>query len=539
MNEPESAAPAARAPGEAAPPTPPWRTARSAGVLLHPSCLPGTFPIGDLGPAAHAFLDWLAEAGMSRWQVLPLGPTGYGDSPYGCLSAFAGNPLLISPDQLVKDELLSGEGMGQVERLAQAATDFGAARALKDRLHREAWNRFRARASDELTLQWKSFRDGDWATAFGDSTTCPAGFEVSWLDDWCLFAAIRAGFAGREWTSWDADLRGREPGALARARRDLADEIEFRRFEQFLFHRQWFALRAAAAARGVALVGDLPIYVAPDSADVWAHPELFDLDPEGRPRAVAGVPPDYFSATGQLWGNPLYRWSALAATGYSWWVARLRHQLALTDLVRLDHFRGFVACWAVPAGSATAAAGSWSPGPGRDLFDAFAAALGRLPLIAEDLGEIDAPVHELRRVLGLPGTRVLQFGFDEPDSLHAPHRHTPDCVVYTGTHDNDTCRGWFEAAGQESRRRALAYLGAKEADLPWAMVRAALTSVAGIAIVPLQDLLGLGSEARMNVPGREHGNWTWRSPADALPQELARRIRALAEAAARVPRASD
>jgi len=368
LSDPDSAAPAARAPAAALPPAPePWRTPRSAGALLHPTSLPGPYPIGDLGPAAHAFLDWLAEAGLSRWQVLPLGPTGYGDSPYSCLSAFAGNPLLISPELLVQDELLSVEGMGQVERPARGATDFGPARALKDRLHREAWDRFRARTSAELALQWRSFQDGDWAAAFGASHPFPGRFEVSWLDDWAAFAAIRSRCAGREWTSWDAGLRDREPGALARARRELAAEIEFRRFEQFLFFRQWFALRAAAAARGVALIGDLPIYVAPDSADVWAHPELFDLDAAGRPREVAGVPPDYFSATGQLWGNPLYRWSELAADGYAWWVARLRHQLALADLVRLDHFRGFVAYWAVPAGDETAAGGAWRPGPGRQL----------------------------------------------------------------------------------------------------------------------------------------------------------------------------
>jgi 4-alpha-glucanotransferase len=339
----------------------------------------------------------------------------------------------------------------------------------------------------------------------------------------------------KPWLEWDRELRDREPAMLARARRELGDEIEFHAFEQFLFAWQWDELRAAAATRGVRLIGDLPIYPALDSADVWAHRELFRLGRSGRPKRVAGVPPDYFSETGQLWGNPLYDWKRLGAQGFSWWVERMGRQLELFDSVRLDHFRGFVGYWSVPARAATAVAGRWERGPGRALFDALAHALGPLPLIAEDLGEIDEPVHALRRELGLPGMRVLQFGFADADSLHAPHRHSPDTVVYTGTHDNDTSRGWLAAAPDAARHRALLYLGGDEAGFAWAMVRAALTSPAELAVVPLQDFLALGSAARLNTPGRETGNWTWRVRAEQIPAGLAERIRDLAGAAARRP----
>jgi 4-alpha-glucanotransferase len=496
------------------------RSRRGAGVLLHPTSLPGGHPIGDLGPAAHGFLGWLAENGLRHWQVLPLGPTGFGDSPYTALSAFAGNPLLISPEGLVDDGLLPASDAGAASDAAEAV-DFAAARALKERLHRSAWEGFARKAAPELVRSWEAFREG------------PARL---WLEDWALFAAIKASRDGGAWTGWEEGLRRRRRKDLDRARRELDAEIELRRFEQFLFQRQWSKLRDRAAELRIELIGDVPIYVALDSADVWARRRIFAVDRDGRPRAVAGVPPDYFSATGQRWGHPLYRWRELERRGFDWWVARVARQLELTPRIRLDHFRGFVAYWRIPGDEPTAENGRWVPGPGRSLFAALAERFGEpLPLIAEDLGDVDEPVHALRRALRLPGMRVLQFAFADEDSLHAPHRHTPDCVVYTGTHDNDTCRGWIAAAPDDARRRALVYLGADEAGFTAAMVRAALTSVADLAILPIQDLLDLGGEARMNVPGREAGNWSFRLRPEQVSGAAPGGLRELLAAAARTP----
>ncbi|HSM13395.1 MAG TPA: 4-alpha-glucanotransferase [Thermoanaerobaculia bacterium] len=511
-------------PGPAPAGSPPSR--RVAGVLLHPTSLPGAFPVGDLGPAAHALLDWLVQSGLALWQVLPLGPTGYGDSPYTALSAFAGNPLLISPEALAADGLVAPGELEAAKAASPARADLAAARDSKRRLHRLALERFLASPPAELREAWQAFREDPG--------------NRSWLDDWSLFAAIKERLGGLPWQAWEEGLRRRRRADLARARRELAGAVELHAVEQVLFDRQWRALREAADRVGIELVGDVPIYLAADSADVWAHRGLFAVDRDGRPTAVAGVPPDYFSATGQLWGNPLYRWSALRRHGFDWWVERLRHELRRTARVRLDHFRGFVAYWRIPAGARTAEGGRWVPGPGAALFDALRAALGGLPLIAEDLGDVDEPVHALRRDLGLPGMRVLQFGFQDEDSLHAPHRHAPDTVVYTGTHDNDTCRGWFDVADEAVRRRALTYLGASSETLPEAMVRAAFTSVAETAVVPLQDLLGLGSEARMNTPGRDAGNWTWRVDPAAVPPELPARLRELGRVSSReAPRATE
>jgi 4-alpha-glucanotransferase len=522
---------------------------RRAGLLVHPTSLPGPFPIGDLGPAAHELLDWIVACGLSSWQVLPLGPTGYGDSPYYAHSSFAGNPLLVSPEALVADGLVTREEIAELRPEETKQTDFSKARSFKQRLHRRVWDRIAASQADDLgvrergslagsesslasaaspglSLQWKSF--------VSDSVV------RSWLEDWTLYAALKEKHGGSSWLDWEPELRDRKRAALERARRELAGEIAFHGFEQFLFFRQWTALRAAAEARGVELVGDLPIYPALDSADVWAHRALFRLGRDGQPTHVAGVPPDYFSATGQLWGNPLYRWERLAERGFGWWIERVRWHLRLFHRLRLDHFRGFVAYWEVPAKAKTAAPGRWRAGPGRALFGALGRALAakrRLPLLAEDLGEIDAPVHRLRRQLGFPGMRVLQFGFAADDRLHAPHCHPEDAVVYTGTHDNDTCRGWLAAAPEEVRRRALAYLGGSESDFAWSMVRAAITSPAELAVAPLQDLLGLGSEARMNTPARESGNWTWRVRRDQVPTDLPERLRELVLAASRSPAA--
>ncbi len=500
------------------------RRARAAGLLLHPTSLPGQFPIGDLGPAAIAMLDWMVEAGFTVWQVLPLGPTGLGDSPYNSLSAFAGNPLLISPEALVADGLLPPEALAPWEGLPTASVDYAAAVACKEQLLRLAWERFAAGGFPELAAELDRFADTERRAA--------------WLDDWALYISLKREHAGASWLDWEPALRGRDPQALRRKSAALADEIRFAEFCQFLFFRQWSAVRRAAESRGIRILGDVPIYVAPDSADTWANSALFDLAADGRLRAVAGVPPDYFSADGQRWGNPLYRWDVLQAQGFSWWIARLRAQLEIAHVLRLDHFRGFVAYWRIPERASTARRGKWVKGPGEAFFQAVREALGGLPLLAEDLGEINARVHSLRKRLDLPGMRVLQFGFGAIDSDHSPHRHQPRSAVYTGTHDNDTTRGWFAHVGDDERRRILTYLGATPATITAAMIRAAYGSVAELAILPLQDVLDLGSESRMNTPGKEGGNWAWRVRHEDVPDGAAGRMRELAEATARLPGSS-
>ncbi|HSM50793.1 MAG TPA: 4-alpha-glucanotransferase, partial [Thermoanaerobaculia bacterium] len=493
---------------------------RGAGLLLHPTSLPSRFGAGDLGPEAASFLDWAARAGQSVWQVLPLGPTGMGNSPYGCLSAFAGNPLLVSPE-LCRDEGLLGEDdLARAESPGGDRVDFAAAAGSRERQLRHAFTAFRESPSESLSRAFAEFRE--------------APEQATWLRDWALFAALKAGHGGRAWTDWDPELRDRRPGALAAAERRLGEELEYHRFVQFLFFRQWSALRDRTRAAGVELLGDLPIYVAADSADVWAHRELFELDGASQPLRVAGVPPDYFSATGQLWGNPLYRWDRLRESGYAWWIERLRANLRLTDRVRLDHFRGFAGFWAVPAGEATAEGGTWVEGPGAELFEAIAAALGGLPLVAEDLGVITPDVTALRDRFGLPGMKVLQFGFD-PGSDHAPHRLVPHSVVYTGTHDNDTTRGWFESLDEGARRRVLLYTGGTPETISWDLLRTAYTAVAELAIAPVQDLLGLDGSARMNRPGSDAGNWGWRLAPGSLGGDLAERLAELVAVAGRLP----
>jgi len=494
---------------------------RTSGILLHVTSLPGRFGCGDLGPGAERFLDQLAAAGQGLWQVLPLGPTSMGDSPYGALSTFAGNPLLVSPERLAEDGLLdAGTLDAALPAPGGARIDFAAARATRAELLRRAFERLEAGA----------------APAFGEQLAAWAAApeQAPWLEDWALFAALRTRFERAPWTDWPDDLRRRRPEALAAARHELAVHLRFHRFVQYAFHRQWARLRGAAEARGIRLFGDLPIYLAGDAADVWTRPDLFELDEHGLPSRLAGVPPDYFAADGQLWGNPLYRWERARAEGYAWWIARLRAQLTWFHLVRLDHFRGFAAYWEVPAGSATARDGRWVDGPGRALFDALRAALGGLPLVAEDLGEITDDVVALRRALGLPGMRVLQFGFADGKSDHRPHRLEPGIVVYTGTHDNDTTAGWFAAAPEAERRRALDYLGCTENEVPWALVREAWTSVAEVAVAPVQDLLALGTEARMNRPGVAGGNWSWRLAEGAFDGDAIARLRRLTEVTERL-----
>jgi len=485
--------------------------ARASGLLLHPTSLPGPFGIGDLGPAAVAFVEALARARQSWWQVLPLGPTGYGDSPYQCFSAFAGNPLLVSPERLVEDGLLSPSDL-PVAPLPEGRVAFEQVIPEKARLLRRAFERFQAGAAPALREELEAF----------------AAAEGGWLDDFALFMALKEAHGGAPWTGWDPALAGRKPAALQAARARLAAEVDLHRFAQLLFFRQWRALKARARERGVGTVGDAPIFVAHDSADVWAAPHLFRLRPDGRPAVVAGVPPDYFSATGQLWGNPLYDWEASAATGHAWWIARLRAAHRLFDLVRLDHFVGFERYWEVPGGAPTAAGGAWRPGPGAGLFDAALAALGRLAIVAEDLGAVTPAVEALRLRYGLPGMRVLQFAFaGAVEQRFLPHRYERDSVVYTGTHDNDTSRGWFAGATAAERARLERYLGRPcgEEEASWQLLRLAWGSVAGLAVAPVQDLLSLGREARMNVPGAPTGNWRWRlrpgEPGEALLERLA------------------
>ena len=492
---------------------------RAAGVLLHPTCLPGPFGIGDLGPSADRFADWLSEAGQTYWQILPLSPVAGSGSPYRSYSAFAGSPLLISPEGLVDQKLLSSETLEELPR-QPGSVDFSAATLLKTSLLRQAAECRQSEWTPELRERFEAFRDDEQVR--------------NWLDDWAVFASLKRQFKDLPWFDWPASIRRRDPDALAAARKDLAPEIEFNIFVQFLFFDQWERLRDAARRRGISFMGDLAIYVAPDSADVWSNQRLFDLDDEGRPRAVAGVPPDYFSRTGQLWGNPLYRWDQLAADDFDWWLRRLAWSLRFVDRIRLDHFRGFAAFWEVPADETTAVGGRWRRGPGLPFFERVRNFFGELPLIAEDLGVVTEDVRALREEVGLPGTRVLQFGLSNLANEHTPHRLSRDTVVYTGTHDNDTARGWFESLEPESRNRALAYVGGSPEDFSWNLTRVAFTSIADTAIVPLQDLLNLDSTARLNVPGEGSRQWSWRL--SSLPDEtIGARLRALTEASERLP----
>jgi 4-alpha-glucanotransferase len=495
-----------------------------AGILLHPTSLPGRHGLGDAGGEAIRFLDWAAAAGFSVWQVLPLGPTGVGNSPYSALSGFAGNPLFIAPESLVAMGLLPASALEVVPGFAEDAADFDEARAWRELLLRRAWDAARSGATREA----RGAREeaAAWAAA-------PE--QAAWLPDWTLYAAIKARHGGHAWMGWDPALAQREPAALAEASRALAAARGVHAFEQWLFARLWGALREAARARSVAILGDVPIYPAMDSAEVWARRDLFQFGADGFPESVAGVPPDYFSETGQLWGNPLYRWDRHEAEGFAWWIERVRASLERCDLLRLDHFRGFAGYWAVPSKARSAVEGRWLPGPGMRFFDALRNALGSLPLVAEDLGDVDDGVRTLLRDTGLPGMRVLQFGLLDPTSTHHPKHHVPNCVAYTGTHDNDTTRGWFEALDPEERRRVVAEVGGDGSDISWAMIRCAMASPARLAVVPMQDVLGLGSEARMNTPAEPEGNWGWRMTAGAATDALARSLRAELAERARSP----
>ena len=470
---------------------------RSSGLLLHVTSLPSPYGVGDLGGGAARFVDALAAAGQRVWQVLPLVPPGEGDSPYASPSTFALNPLLASPDGLVADGLLTPADLDGAPAFPSGRVDFDAVRPFKERLLAAAFDRFRG---------------GAGGAALRSAFEAFAEREAEWLDDYALFVALKAAHGGAPWSEWPAPLAARDADALAEARREHAAAVDRERFDQFVVQRQWAALRERCRDRGVAILGDLPIYVALDSADVWADRALFDLDAAGRPRAVAGVPPDYFSATGQLWGNPLYRWDRMAEHGYAWWRRRLRRTLALVDRVRLDHFRAFEAYWSVPADEDTAQRGRWVEGPGSGLLEALEAEFGRpLPIVAEDLGLITDGVRALIAAHDLPGMLVLQFAFGgDAANTYLPHNHRPGQVVYTGTHDNDTTAGWWTAAPPEVRAHVERYLGPSTEGAARRLVRAAWASVADLAVAPVQDLLGLGSEARMNTPGDASGNWAWR-----------------------------
>jgi 4-alpha-glucanotransferase len=477
------------------------RLQRSAGVLLHPTSLPNLDGIGDVGPQAYRWVDWLAATGCTLWQVLPLGPTGYGDSPYQCFSAFAGNPFLVSPELLLQDGLLTADDLDDRPEFPADRVDFGPVIHWKVQLLDRAYERYLSDPAP-LRVQFESFQ----------------AEEFYWLGDFALFMSIKESQGGVAWEHWPQALRRRDPQALEEARHSEA--VQRHAFRQFLFFKQWTALREYAHARGLRIVGDIPIFVAFDSADAWSHPELFYLDEERKPTIVAGVPPDYFSPTGQLWGNPLYRWEAHAQSSYAWWIDRMRATLKQVDIIRLDHFRGFAGYWAVPYGNVTAEIGEWQPGPGRQFLVALQQALGDLPIIAEDLGLITPDVFELRDSFDLPGMRIFQFGFGTPQDPFLPHNYVRNCVAYTGTHDNDTVLGWYKGAPKAEQELARQYLNATARNLPWAMIRSLWASVANTVVTPMQDLLSLGTEARMNFPGKLGGNWGWRVLEDQLTDEL-------------------
>jgi len=497
---------------------------RASGILLHPTSLPGQFGIGDLGKEAYRFVDFLASTGQRLWQILPLGPTGYGDSPYQCLSVFAGNPLLISLEGLIKDKFLEPADLENSPSFPKDRVDYGSVIKFKMPLLKKSFETFQRKAAPSEREQFEVF--------------CQQ--NTSWLETYSFFMALKEAHGLAAWNTWEEGIRRRQPKSLERWSKKLDYEICCHQYQQYQFSKQWSELKKYCNERGIRLIGDMPIFIALDSVEVWSHPEMFYLDTSGKPTVVAGVPPDYFSKTGQLWGNPLYRWDVMAKDGYAWWIERFRATHALVDIIRLDHFRGFEKYWGVPGTDITAMNGRWVPGPGIKLFKAVQKALGTLPIIAEDLGIITPEVDALRDQLGFPGMRVLQFAFDSDPKAddYKPHNYPRNCVVYTGTHDNNTTIGWFKGnaiedttQSREEKKRekqfALKYLGTDGHELNWDFIRLALMSVAHTAIIPMQDVLGLGSEARMNFPGTTEGNWCWRFVPDMLTEEIKDRLKEL------------
>lgn len=484
---------------------------RSSGILFHPTSLPGKYGIGTLGKEAYAFIDFLKKSRQKLWQIFPLGPTGYGDSPYQSFSSFAGNPYLIDFDLLIEAHLLSEEDLRDVFfGDNEEYIDYGAVYNQKYPLLRKAYENFKSSDNHEMRENLEHFKREN----------------ASWLNDYSLYISLKNHFNGLPWNEWAHDIKNREHGAMEHYKNELADDIEYHNFIQFLFFKQWGDVKRYANENGIKIIGDIPIFVAADSSDAWANPEIFLFDEERKPVKVAGVPPDYFSATGQLWGNPLYNWQKLKETNYSWWVERVRANLSTCDIIRIDHFRGFEAYWAVPYGDDTAINGQWEQGPGIDLFNAIKSQLGELPIIAEDLGLMTQGVIDLREATGFPGMKILGFAFDSgEENDYLPHTYTKNCVVYTGTHDNDTLIGWFQKAKEEDRQFARDYLNSRSDDeIHWNAIRGAWSSVANMAISPVQDFLGLGSEARINTPGVAAGNWQWRLRHGVLTDELAERI---------------
>ena len=504
-------------------PGPPFPSGyRASGLLLHVTSLPSPYGVGDLGPSAFSWVDRLHDAGQAWWQALPVGPTGYGNSPYQSISSFAGNALLISPECLISEGLLQASDCES--HFPSDFVDYSRVTPFKDQLIEKAWTNFRAGKREDLCADFEEF----------------CADQASWLEDYALFRALKLKFQDAYYLKWPAELVQRRPKALASARRELASQLDQVRFAQFLLRRQADRLKDYAHSKGVALIGDLPFFVSPDSSDVWANPEFFLLDEDRHPRFVAGVPPDYFSAEGQLWGNPVYNWDALRATGYQWCIDRLRALLAHVDLIRLDHFRGFAAAWHVPAGAPTAQTGQWWPGPGASFFQAVQAELGRLPFIAEDLGVMTPDVQALRDQFRVPGTRVLQFAFDgHPDNPFLPNNFIHNTVVYTGTHDNATTREWYEELPGDQRQNLWSYLQLAPEESAQAaapeLIRLAWSSSAALAMAPLQDLLNLGGEARMNLPGHADGNWRWRFAEEELPVAAFQWLHELTDSSKRLP----
>lgn len=489
---------------------------RASGVLLHPTSLPSRFGIGDLGLEAYKFIDFLVAADQQLWQVLPVGPTGYGNSPYMSYSAMAGNPLLISPDQLKEEQLLTDADLDHFPELPGHPVDFEQVIAHKMPLYTKAFENFQAHNSPIAQKEFAGF--------------CET--KARWLNDYALFMALKKHFQGVSWSSWDTDIATRTPEAIAHYENLLSDRISFHKYLQFAFFQQWSELKQYANLRGIEIIGDIPIYVAHDSADVWAHPDLFSLDEETRePSLMAGVPPDYFSATGQLWGNPVYNWEALQKQNFAWWVQRFESLLDYVDIIRIDHFRGFQAYWAVPMGEETAIDGEWLEAPGAELFTVIAEKLGKLPILAEDLGVITDEVIALRDQFDFPGMKVLHFAFNSGcDNVFLPFNYDRNCVVYTGTHDNDTTIGWFYSLSEEQKGDVWRYAGfISPWGIQWDLIRLAMGSVANQVIIPLQDILGLDGYARMNYPSVPEGNWAWRYWDGALTTELSDRLKTMTQ----------
>ncbi len=494
---------------------------RASGILLHPTSLPGPDGIGDLGPEAFRWIDFLAQTGCQFWQILPLGPTGYGDSPYQCFSAFAGNPYIISTTTLLDQGLLTKADLADRPKFPLERVDYGPVIDWKITALNRAYQRFQNQKN----------------TAFEEELNAFKKEQKDWLEPFSIFMAIKAQQGGVSWEHWPEDFRNRDPETLKSFVKKFSDQIAFQAFIQFLFHQQWHKLRNYAHEKGIRIIGDIPIFVAYDSADVWANKDLFYLDENGLPEVVAGVPPDYFSRTGQLWGNPLYRWDVHKKNGYAWWLKRISAVLSHVDIVRLDHFRGFEAYWEIPYGNKTAVEGQWVKGPGNDFLKTVKKELGELPIIAEDLGVITTEVKQMRDNFNLPGMKILHFAFaSDPDDDFLPHNYPTDCVAYTGTHDNNTSSGWYETAPEREKDFCRRYLARSGQDIAWSLIRVLWRSAAAWVLAPMQDFLSLGEWARMNYPGNPSGNWDWRMHPDAINEGLIARLHETNRLYGRLPR---